>query len=244
VSEEFGTATILPATAIKALDRHSDGRSSRDGGQSHPKPFQHFQDEPSVLGQDPGQVPVSVQEGIARLVTEIDQLHEKLDRAHRQEDFLKAQLDHHPFLPCLNRRAFLSGVTRLIEAAKRSALPAALVYLQMSGIDRLRVLYGLQASDAALRHVLAAITPNLRQTDLLGHMDGGDFALAMIVSADDLAADKARHLAESVARSSFAWEGLTFQFHVKIGLAPIGPDSGAQQLLEDANAAMIGKIKQ
>ena len=237
MSDDFGTAVILPTAAVSPTDRHGDGGPRRDG--DHGKPHEHHAvvDSTSVLGLADGAVPQSVRDGLAALVTEVERLREQLVVAHRHEEFLRSQLDQHPFLACLNRRAFLAATARLLETSLRVELPGTLVYLQLPAVDRLKLVHGLAAADAALAHVVPLIAGELRQTDLLGHLDGGDFALALGFSGDDGAEGKARRIAGQIAARPFDWQGLRFGLTASLGFAHFRSGSDAEQLLAEADLA-------
>jgi len=238
VADEFGTAVIIPTAAVLPSDRHGDGSPRRDGDHGKPPEQRHpVVDATSILGFADGVIPKSVQDSLAGLVQEVERLREQVAVAHRHEAFLQSQLDHHPFLPCLTRRAFLTATARLIETSLRVGLPGTLVYLQFSGIDRLKAARGLAAADAALAHVVPLIAGELRQTDLLGHLEGGDFAVALAVSEDKGAEDKARQIAGRIAERPFDWQGQRFSFTASLGIAHFQAGLDAEQLLAEADRA-------
>lgn len=237
VAEDFGTAVILPTVAVLPADRQGDGAHWREGDHKKPPERRPVIDATPMLGLADGSIPPAIQACLSGLVEEVERLREQVDVARHHEAFLQSQLDRHPFLPCLTRRAFLAATARLVDTSLRVGLPGTLVYLQLAGIDRLKVVHGLAAADAALTHVVALIAGQLRQTDLLGHLDGGDFAVALAVSEDGGAEDKARRIARHIAEHAFDWQGRRFLFTATLGVAHFQEDRTAEQLLADADAA-------
>ena len=236
VADDFGTAPILPAAAVLPAERQGDGAPRRDGEQGKQQEKHPVVDATSGLGMAAASIPQTVQDCLSNLVEEVERLRQQVEVARHHEDYLQSQLDRHPLLHCLQRRAFLAAAARLVDTSLRVGLPGTLVYLQMAGIDRLKELHGLAAADAAQLHVVNIIAGDLRQTDLLGHLDGGDFAIALAVAEDESAEAKARRIAGHVSQQAFLWQGRRFLFRTRLGFAHFQADRGAEQLLADADA--------
>lgn len=236
MADEFGTALIPPPAAVLPAERQGDGAPRRDGDHGRSPEKHPVTDATSVLGMAAGSIPQTVQDCLAAMVEEVERLRQQLEVARHHEEYLQSQLDRHPFLHCLQRRAFLAATARLVDTSLRVGLPGTLVYLQLPDIDRLKLGHGLAAADAAQAHVVNIIAGELRQTDLLGHLDGGDFAIALAVAEDESAEVKARRIAGHVSQQAFLWQGRRFLFTASIGFAHFQDGHGAEQLLADADA--------
>ncbi len=242
----MGLPIDMDATAIIAAGCiATSGRSGREGAwpRSTPRRRQRsagIVDVASILGLPPGAIPASVQDSIAALVDEVECLRDEADQSRHVETFLAMEADRHSFLPVLTRRALLRELGRLLDLSEREALPGSLIYLHLGGIERLRVVEGLAASDAVLVQVAEEIRSELRQTDLLGYLDGCDFAVALAVAEDGGAAEKAENIAAKLAGRSFDWQGRPIILSVGLGVAHFRSGVRAEQLLAAADAARRG----
>lgn len=194
-----------------------------------------FEDAVTLLGMPEGELPVPVQAALAALIAETERLRDELDKAKGHIAFLESEADHHPFLPVLNRRAFLRALARLIEQSERSELPGSLLYLHVGGIERLRLRCGLLAGDAALAQLVATIRTELRQTDLLGHLDGGDFAIALAVADQAGARDKAETIAARLLERPIEIDGERVSITLGKALVPFNNGVAAETLLKQAD---------
>ncbi|MDR3439514.1 diguanylate cyclase domain-containing protein [Telmatospirillum sp.] len=194
-------------------------------------------DVSSVFDFSEAPLPLAVEQSLAALVEEVERLRHEVDLSHHYENFLGEEADRHSILPVLNRRAWLRALGQLLVASEQSDFPGSALYLHVGGVERLRVTQGLGASDAALVHVAELMRKAFRQTDLIGYLDGSDFAVALALAEPDAAREKARAVAESLAKESFIWRGSRFLFTVGFGLADFQPGVSAEDLLGAADAS-------
>ncbi len=228
---------VMPAGSVA-----TPGGSGGDGGGRRPFPFRRHKpsdvvEASSILDLPPGAIPGAAQASIAALVGEVERLREEAEQSRHVEAFLAAEADRHPLLPVLNRRAFLRELGRLLALSEREALPGTLVYLHLGEVERLRVEQGLAAGDAALVHLAAVLRSALRQTDLVGYLDGADFAVALAVCEDDVAGEKVAHIVRTLAGRQFLWLGRPVHFAIGLGMVHFRAEASAEQLLGEADAA-------
>jgi PleD family two-component response regulator len=180
---------IDPTLSIRAPVAPSGGQSGHGGRQTQsedrPPPRQPIVDVATVMSMPENVMPPAIQDAFLNLVEEVERLREEVERVRLRENHLLHEADHHPLLPVLNRRAFMSGLTRLLEASERAELPGSLAVFHIDGIEFLRAREGLVAGDSMLKGVAEAIQSELRQTDLLTYLDSSDFALALAVATPD-----------------------------------------------------------
>lgn len=234
--EDIGSAARIPA------DRsHSGGRQAGyQAGRPPPVAAPAHQGAEDVLGASGGQFPQSAEQSIAALVAEVERLRHDVDLARHYEAFLGEEADRHPILPVLNRRALLRALGQLLVASEQAEITGSLLYLHIGGIERLRVLHGLAASDAALLHAVRVMRGELRQTDLIGYLDGGDFAIALALADPAAAEDKARALIAHLVAEPVEWEGGRFLFTVTVGLAHFHAERSAEETLHLADLTRRG----
>lgn len=225
----------------------------RHGGEGRPEVFRwrYFGAKPakpatpadvsSLLGMPLGSIPKPVMDKVAELVDEVELLRAELSQARHHVHWLEDQSDHDSLLPVLHRRAFLRELGRLMEQSERAGLPGTVVLLHVGGIELLRSVHGLEAGDAALLHVAELLKGALRQTDLVGYLDNGDFALALALAEDEGAEDKARHLTDRLTSEPFEWQGGRFLFTVLAGQAHFRAGDTPKSVLAEADAARRGR---
>lgn len=158
---------------------------------------------------------------LLRLVLRIQQLHES--------DVLTG---------ALNRRAFEAALVRAHHDARRDE-PYALVMLDMDHFKRLNDNLGHAAGDAALRLMVQAVSPCLREVDRLGRLGGEEFAVLLprtSLAGAALVADRMRTL---LAERAFDWKGQAWPLSASFGIAAVEPgDANAEAVLARADAGL------
>jgi diguanylate cyclase (GGDEF)-like protein len=158
---------------------------------------------------------------LLRLVLRIQQLHES--------DVLTG---------ALNRRAFEAALVRAHHDARRDE-PYALVMLDMDHFKRLNDNLGHAAGDAALRLMVQAVSPCLREVDRLGRLGGEEFAVLLprtSLAGAALVADRMRTL---LAERAFDWKGQAWPLSASFGIAEVEPgDANAEAVLARADAGL------
>lgn len=248
VMDDDFPSSAFPAPPVMAAT------GERRGGEGRPEVFRwRYQggrpttplttpaDVSSLLGMPLGAIPKPVLDKVADLVDEVELLRAELSQARHHVHWLEDQSDQDSLLPVLHRRSFLRELGRLTEQSERAGLPGTLVLLHVGGIDLLRSVHGLEAGDAALLHVAGLLKAELRQIDLVGYLDNGDFVVALALAEDEGAEDKARRLSAHLTSEPFEWQGKSFLFTVLAGQAHFRPGDTPQSLLAAADAARRGK---
>lgn len=158
---------------------------------------------------------------LMRLVQRIQQLHE--------QDVLTG---------ALNRRAFEAALARAHHEARRDE-PYAVVMLDMDHFKRLNDTLGHAAGDAALRLMVEAVSPCLREVDRLGRLGGEEFAVLLprtTLAGAALVADRMRTL---LAERAFDWKGQAWPLSASFGIAEVEPgDANAEAVLARADAGL------
>lgn len=196
-------------------------------------------DVAAVLAATEQALSPAMQACFLELVEQLERLREELEWVKMHESYLVNAADRHPSLPALNRRAFMSALTRLLQASERAELPGSLAVLHVSGIEALREAHGLAAAVAALAFVAEEIMTELRQTDLLGYLDSSDFAIALAVAEPEGAKDKIDRIATTLAATSFLWEEKPIGLGIAVGMVHFGEGMTAESLLALADQAMM-----
>jgi len=196
-------------------------------------------DVAAVLGATEQALSPAMQECFLELVEHVERLREELERVRMHETYLINAADKHPSLPALNRRAFMGALTRLLQTSERAELPGSLALLHLAGLEALREDHGLAAAEAALAFAAEEIMTELRQTDLLGYLDGSDFAVALAVAEADGAQAKIDRIVTTLSATPFLWQDNALNLRVTSGVVHFAEGMTAESLMAQADQAMM-----
>ncbi len=219
------------------------GQSGHPHRQPQQNPEEHHRspavDVAAVLAASEHALSPAMQESFLELVEHVERLREELERVRKHETWLVNNADRHPSVPALNRRAFVAGLSRLLQASERAELPGTLALLHIVGLEKLRQTYGLAAQATALTFVAEEIATELRQTDLLGYLDGSDFAVALAVAETDGAKAKIERITANLSATPFLWRDQPILLEVKVGFVHFEAGMTIESALAGADQAMM-----
>jgi diguanylate cyclase (GGDEF)-like protein len=231
------TAYVPPPVA--PAGGHS-GFAGRQPQQEHHQPYRGpAVDVAAVLGATEQALSPAMQQCFLELVTHVETLREELERVRMHESYLVDAADKHPSLPALNRRAFQNALSRLLQTSERVDLPGTLALVHVSGLEALREAHGLAAAEAALAFVAAEILTELRQTDLLGYLDGSDFGIALAVAEAEGARAKIDRIVTTLSATPFLWQDKALSLRVSAGVVHFEAGMTAESLLAQADQAIM-----
>ena len=181
---------------------------------------------------------------VAEPTAEID-LHAEIERLRAQVAVLTARAetaealaDHDVLTPALNRRGFMSVLSRSMAYCRRHEVEAALLYLDMDGFKGVNDGLGHAAGDAALMAVADLLLANVRESDAVGRLGGDEFALLLMNAGADEGREKARRLSEALETEGFVWEGATVALGGSFGVRAYAGQTDPEVWLSEADAAM------
>ena len=181
---------------------------------------------------------------VAEPTAEID-LHAEIERLRAQVAVLTARAetaealaDHDVLTPALNRRGFMSVLSRSMAYCRRHEVEAALLYLDMDGFKGVNDGLGHAAGDAALMAVAELLLANVRESDAVGRLGGDEFALLLMNAGADEGREKAKRLAASLETEGFVWEGATVALGGSFGVRAYAGQTDPEVWLSEADAAM------
>jgi PleD family two-component response regulator len=219
------------------------GQSGYAGRHPQQNPEEHHRspavDVATVLAATEQAMSPAMQDCFLELVEHVERLREELERVRKHETYLVNNADRHPGVPAFHRRAFMAGLNRLLEASERADLPGSLALLHIVGLETLRVTYGLVAQAAALTFVAEEIATELRQTDLLGYLDGSDFVLALAVAETDGARAKIDRIAATLSATPFVWRDKLIPLDVRLGVVHFEAGMTPESALAAADQAIM-----
>jgi len=168
----------------------------------------------------------------------IRRLRTRLARALAQIAELQAHADTDFLLDIPNRRGFERELNRSIAYIKRYHASGALIVLDVDRLKPINDAFGHAAGDQVLKAIVAAVSRQIRSSDVIGRLGGDEFALLLWNLSETDARAKAASLEEAVDRLSFTFRGRTVTAGASAGVAILGPHAEAGKALEEADSAM------
>ena len=179
----------------------------------------------------------------ASLLAEIERLRHDLGRAEEKIAELEARADIDPLLDILNRRGFERELKRSLAYVKRYGTPAALMYIDLDGFKPVNDAHGHAAGDALLKAVAAALTKNVRASDMVARLGGDEFGILMWNVGEALALAKAAELESIIAQVRVAHGAAQLSVGASAGAVALVPDATAAAMIEAADKAMYARKK-
>lgn len=192
-----------------------------------------------------GKAPVRHAVSVARGATakdgakaEIRRLKTQLAKAMARIEQLQAAADTDFLLGIPNRRGFERELGRAISYIQRYHATGALVVLDVDRLKPINDNFGHAAGDQVLKAIVAALSRQVRSSDVIGRLGGDEFALLLWNLSETDAHAKAAALEKDIDRLNFAFAGSTVATGVSAGVVVLGPHSEATRALADADCAM------
>lgn len=160
-----------------------------------------------------------------------------LGREQLQQELARLQAVD-PVTDVPNRRGFLNLLAPWMALARRPGQPAALVALDLDQFKRVNDGYGHAAGDVVLRHVAEVCRRQLRDSDQLGRLVGGEFAILLPRTNLDEAALVAERMRAAVQSNPVKTERALIAMTASFGVTTIRADDSTLTLFQRAHEAM------
>ncbi|CCQ74370.1 GGDEF domain-containing protein [Magnetospira sp. QH-2] len=194
--------------------------------------------EASVLGIPAEELTPEVVVAIRKLMEEAETLRRELAATRRHESHLGKLADNHSYLPLYNRRAFLREMSKALVRSEHARVNCTFLYLHLANLQEIRKVHGRAAGDQAMVHAAWILRNDLRDSDLLGSMDGYDFVILLMLTGGQVAEDKARGLVEAVESQPFRWLETHIPLRMKCGLHQFSAGETVDQVIDAAESAL------
>jgi diguanylate cyclase (GGDEF)-like protein len=143
-----------------------------------------------------------------------------------------------PLTDVPNRRGFFALLAPWMALARRPGQPSALVTLDLDQFKRINDGYGHPAGDAVLRHVAEVCKRQLRDSDQLGRLVGGEFAILLPRTSLDEAALVAERMRAALEAHPVKTERALIAMTASFGVTTIRPDDSTVTLFQRADEAV------
>lgn len=184
------------------------------------------------------QPPSETDELVRRLTEENAELRRELTELRERLGHMERLADQDPLAPITNRRAFVRELSRVIAFTQRYKARSSLVFLDINGFKYINDNYGHAAGDQALLHVAQVLLDSVRESDIVGRLGGDEFGVILVLTDANLAADKARQLAQAIERSPFLWAGVPHRLSMAYGVTTFNGGESVNDALAAADRAM------
>ena len=179
-----------------------------------------------------------VREALLTLMGEVQTLRSELKMANERLGSLERLADRDPLLDIFNRRAFVRELDRTVATVDRHDMKASLIIVDLNDLKKINDGMGHGAGDAALAHVAAVLSENVRQTDVVGRLGGDEFGVLLAHADQDNAGRKSAELAALTAATPVQWENEQFFVQISNGVVEIPKGTSVAKAMEQADSAM------
>lgn len=123
-----------------------------------------------------------------------------------------------------NRRALMESLPEAMARASRSAMPAALLFIDMDGFKAVNDTHGHEEGDELLRQFGARLAAGVRMTDLVARLAGDEFVVVLEMLASPGDAEDTAHKLLACIREPYTLRTTTVTVGASIGVALFAPD--------------------
>ncbi|SEO01154.1 diguanylate cyclase (GGDEF) domain-containing protein [Duganella sp. CF517] len=137
-----------------------------------------------------------------------------------------------------NRRGFYQALTPWMALARRPGLPTALIILNLDHFKRINDDYGHAVGDMVLVAMVDVCKKQLRDSDLMGRLGGGEFAIQLPRTTQDDAMMVAERIRNAIALLPVKAEKAVINMTASLGVTTIRADDSAVSLFKRADEAL------
>ena len=188
--------------------------------------------------QVPSREKLMLDEAMAKLAEAEERLAEQQERIA----YLESLTVTDELTGLLNRRGFNGQFRRALAAARRQGGQGGmLVMIDLDGFKAINDTHGHLAGDAYLRHVARLLTARVRDHDVVARLGGDEFAILLTGAEVEIAAARARELAEAANAEVMTWEGERLPIRFSIGMQPYSASDHEDDVLRQADQRMYAQ---
>lgn len=165
-------------------------------------------------------------------------MEQALDAERSRCDWLTTQVVQDEASGLLNRRGFSDALHRCLARGRRYNETGALMLIDLTGLSDINEKHESAAGDYALSALANILRSRFREVDYLARLDGGRFAVLLLMISPEDARRRAAMLKSHLTRLTVPWDGQELPLSTRIGLVTYGQRDAAEDLLERAEAEL------
>ena len=177
-------------------------------------------------------VPIDLADENALLRASLAAAHERL---HEMEQV--SEVDALTGLP--GRRRYIDALERAVGQAGRHGTPAAILTIDLKGLNAINDAHGRLAGDTVLLHVARLLSGLIRSTDLLARTAGGQFALILDHLDQNSAIETSERLVRCIRANPVDLGGRQVAIEAAIAVTGILSGDTMDEVLERADRNLI-----
>ncbi len=229
---------------VDTLGRHAPGQQRNPGADadaSEDQPEEGWSDDDAVdvHGLPTGALTPEAQRLIDSLAAQIEPMRRELEQAQARAEHLNQLATIDPALGLPNRREFNRELQHVIDHMASLSPAPALVLIHVADGGRLRRRLGLDAADAAMRHVAELIGEVIHPTDTQGRVGAFDLGVILLNGDGENVALRLESIRRRVANNPLELSGRQVKLAIETGAAVLGPGQQAAQAIAAADRALL-----
>jgi diguanylate cyclase (GGDEF)-like protein/PAS domain S-box-containing protein len=157
---------------------------------------------------------------------------------HQREEDLRRDALRDPLTRLMNRGALLDHLAESRRWSDATGSPLTVLYLDLDGFKPVNDRHGHAVGDRVLQVVADRLRHSLRSSDFLARLGGDELVVVSHASDHAVAGSGLAGRLREVIVAPMHVEGVTVEVGVSIGVHTASPGEAADQILEQADAAM------
>ena len=139
-----------------------------------------------------------------------------------------------------NRRRILDQIDAELSRSRRHDSPFCIVLADIDGFKGVNDSYGHEAGDRVLVFVADSMRSSVRREDLCSRWGGEEFLICLPQATLAQAVHVAEKLRTEIADATVKYQQMDIRITVSLGVAEYRPGSRIDELIREADIAMIG----
>jgi diguanylate cyclase len=174
---------------------------------------------------------VAMRERAQATETEIQKLHQELDR-------VSAQARHDPLTGALNRKGLDEAVDREVSNVRRKDTPLCVALLDIDNFKKLNDTMGHSTGDVALTHLASVARECMRPQDTLARYGGEEFVILLPDTPLDKGIEAMTRLQRELTKNFFLAGSEKILITFSAGVAQLDKDEKGADAIKRADQAM------
>lgn len=137
-------------------------------------------------------------------------------------------------IPMPDRDGFLGELSRRVAESHRFAMSLSVMHLRVQDYREIANNYGDAASDLIIESVAGFIRATLREMDLLGRLDEGEFGVMLPGSSENEARLVGKRIQTAISNCIIPLGKTKLRLQMELGVATVEPHDDANTLMERA----------